>query len=97
MNITAMTMTNCVQKPPGSPVRNSRTRSSPPNARNEAVNIAAPSRMMKTSEEVFAVSTMTELSVLSILNVRQPAHTSATRNATVAIVATINAMTSPVV
>ena len=41
--ITAMTMMNLLQNPPGRPFKKSRTISSPPNARNAAVNIPAPS------------------------------------------------------
>jgi hypothetical protein len=58
-----MTMMNCAQKPPGRLVRNSLTSSSPPNARNADVSIAAPSRMMNTSEVVLAVSIITPRSV----------------------------------
>ena len=94
MKITAITMMNWVQNPPGSPVRKSRTSSSPPNARNAAVNIAAPRRMMNTSDDVLAVSIITDASVLSILRVRHPAQPSDTRNAMVAMTATINATTS---
>ena len=66
MNITSITIRNCVQNPPGSVVRKSRTMSSPPKARNAAVSIAAPMRMMKTSDEVLAVSIITALSVPSM-------------------------------
>ena len=51
--------------------------SSPPKLRNDAVSIAAPIRMMNTSEEVLAVSTMTLFSVLSVTIVRQPLQSSA--------------------
>jgi hypothetical protein len=67
-----MTMTNWVQKPPGSELRKSRTRSSPPKARKAEVSIAAPSRMMKTSDVVFAVSSITPCSVFSIRMTRTP-------------------------
>ncbi len=67
MKITAMTMMNWVQKPPGSVVRKSRTSSSPPKARKAAVSMAAPIRMTKTSAVVLAVSSITGVSVLSIL------------------------------
>ena len=77
MKITAITVKNCPQKPPGRLLRKFLTRSSPPNARNTAVSMAAPIRMMKTSDEVLAVSTMTLCSVLSILSARIPLQTSA--------------------
>ncbi len=64
--ITAMTTTNWVQKPPGRPVRNSRTSSSPPKARKAAVSMAAPSRMMNTIEVVLAVSIITPRRVSSM-------------------------------
>jgi hypothetical protein len=76
--ITAITMMNCAQNPPGRLVRNSFTNSSPPNARNADVSIAAPSRMMNTSDVVFAVSIITPCSVLSIRSVRKPLQISAT-------------------
>ena len=57
--ITAITITNFAQKPPGSEFRKSLTRSSPPKALNAAVNIAAPSRIINTSDVVFAVSIIT--------------------------------------
>ena len=47
------------QNPPGRLVRNSRTSSSPPKALKAAVNMAAPSRMMNTSDVVLAVSIIT--------------------------------------
>ena len=65
--ITAMTTMNCVQNPPGMLVSCSRTRSSPPKARNAEVSMAAPIRMMKTIEVVFAVSTITPLRVSSMV------------------------------
>ena len=77
--ITAMTMTNLVQKPPGRLVRKSRTRSSPPNARKAAVSMAAPSRMMNTSEVVLAVSTITPRRASSTWKTRQPLQITETR------------------
>ena len=68
--ITAITITNCVQNPPGNEFKNSRTNSSPPNARNAAVSIAAPSRITKTKAVVFAVSIITPCKVLLILSTR---------------------------
>ena len=67
MKITNMTMTNLVQNPPGNPSRKSRTKSSPPNARKAAVNMAAPKRMMNTNVVALAVSIITSESVFSIL------------------------------
>ena len=67
MKITSMTIMNFDQKPPGMPSRKLLTSSSPPKARKAAVSIAAPSRMMKTSDVVLAVSTITPCSVSSIL------------------------------
>ena len=43
--ITAMTTTNCVQNPPGRPVKNSLTRCSPPKPRKAEVSIAAPIKL----------------------------------------------------
>ena len=68
--ITAITIMNCVQNPPGREIKNSRTNSSPPNARNAAVNIAAPKRITKTNAVVFAVSIITPFSVSAILKAR---------------------------
>ena len=85
MKITSMTMANWVQKPPGSETRNSRTSSSPPKARNAAVSIAAPSRMMNTSEVVLAVSSITPWSVCSIRSTRIPDQISDTSSSTVPI------------
>ncbi len=65
--ITAMTTTNLVMNPPGRLVKKSLTRISPPKARNAAVSIAAPSRMIKTSDVVLAVSIISPRSVSSIL------------------------------
>ena len=48
------------------------TSSSPPNARKAEVSMAAPSRMMKTSDVVFAVSIITPRSVSSMRNTRHP-------------------------
>ena len=75
--ITTITIANLAKKPPGKPTRKSRTISSPPKARKAAVSIAAPSRMMKTRDVVFAVSTMTCLSVSLILYARQALQTMA--------------------
>ena len=76
--ITAMTTMNCVQNPPGRLLRYSRTKSSPPKARNAEVSMAAPMRMMKTIEVVFAVSTITPFSVSSMANARHRLQTMAT-------------------
>ena len=81
--ITAMTTTNCVQNPPGRLVRYSRTRSSPPKARNAEVSMAAPIRMMKTIEVVFAVSTITPLRVSSMAWARHRLQKMATSSPTV--------------
>ena len=70
IKITAITTINCDQKPPGNPCRKSRTYSSPPNPRNAAVSIVAPSRMINTMEVVFAVSIITSFRVFPSLNVR---------------------------
>ena len=94
MKITSMTMTNWVQKPPGRLPRNSRTSSSPPKARKAAVSMAAPSRMMKTSEVVFAVSIITPCSVSSTLSARQPLQTSAVSRPVTATAATATAKAS---
>ena len=59
------------------------------------MSIAAPSRMMNTSDEVLAVSTMTSRRVLSTFNVRQPLQARATRNVVTAIAARTSAVTSP--
>ena len=63
-NITAITIINLAQNPPGKEFKKSLTKSSPPNALNAAVNMAAPSKMIKTSEVVFAVSSITSCRVL---------------------------------
>ena len=76
--ITTMTTMNCDQNPPGRLVRYSRTSSSPPKARNAEVSIAAPSRMMKTIDVVFAVSSITPLRVSSMTWVRHRLQTTAT-------------------
>ena len=94
--ITAMTTMNCVQNPPGSEPRKSRTNSSPPNARNAEVNMAAPIKMINTIEVVFAVSTMTPCMVFSILNARQPLQTTPIRRTTVANAASTRPITSSV-
>ena len=83
--ITTITTINCAQKPPGRPVKNSLTISSPPKPRNAAVNMAAPNRMINTIEFVLALSSITPFNVSSILNVRQPDQTT---DATKAITAT---------
>ena len=49
--------------------------------------MAAPSRMMKTMEVVFAVSSITPRSVSSSLRVRQPDHTMETRKPKTAMAA----------
>ena len=73
-NITSMTTINCAQNPPGKPDRKCFTTSSPPNPRKAAVSIAAPSKIIKTRDVVFAVSDMTSRSVSSIVNARHPLH-----------------------
>ena len=65
-NITAITTMNCAQNPPGIPVRNSLTSSSPPNPLNAEVSMVAPRRIMNTIEVVFEVSSITPLRVSSI-------------------------------
>ena len=70
--ITAITTTNCAQKPPSRPPRNSLTNSSPPKPRKAEVSMAAPMRMMKTIEVVLAVSIITPCKVSSILKMRHP-------------------------
>ncbi len=82
--ITAMTMTNWVQNPPGSPCRKWRTISSPPKARKAAVSTAAPSRMMNTRLVVLAVSSITPCSVCSMFITRMPDQTSDASSAAVA-------------
>ena len=64
INITAITITNLAQNPPGIELRKLRTNSSPPKARNAAVYTAAPNRMINTSEVVLAVSSITSCIVL---------------------------------
>ena len=66
-NITAITIRNLDQNPPGREFRNSRTRSSPPKALKAEVKTAAPSKIMNTNEVVFAVSNMTPCRTLPIL------------------------------
>ena len=68
MKITAITIINLDQKPPANPSKNSFTKCSPPNARNAAVKIAAPNRIMKTNAVALAVSIITPFKVSSILN-----------------------------
>ena len=85
--ITAMTTTNWVQKPPGSPDRKCFTTSSPPKPRKAAVSMAAPSRMMKTSEVVLAVSCITPMSVSSTLYVRHRLQITDTTNTATAMIA----------
>ena len=75
-NITAITMINFAQNPPGIELRKFRTRSSPPKARKAAVNIAAPKRIIKTSDVVFAVSSMTSCIVLFSFKTLIPLHIS---------------------
>ena len=75
IKITNITMTNCIQNPPGSDTRNSRTNSSPPKARKAAVNMAAPNRITKTNAVVLAVSIITPFSVSSIFSARYPDQT----------------------
>ena len=62
--VMAITITNLAQNPPGIELRKLRTNSSPPKARNAAVNTAAPNRMINTSEVVLAVSSITSCIVL---------------------------------
>ena len=81
--ITAMTTMNCAQNPPGRLVRYSRTSSSPPKARNAEVSMAAPIRMMKTIDVVFAVSIITPLRVSSMAWARHRLQTMATSRPTV--------------
>ncbi len=85
--MTPITMMNCIQKPPGSEVRKSLTSSSPPKARKAEVSIAAPKRMMKTSDVVLAVSTITPFSVSSMRMVRNSDQKTEIRNITSAAVA----------
>ena len=92
--MTPITTTNLVMKPPGSPVRKSRTKSSPPKARKAAVSMAAPSRMMKTRAVVLAVSIITPSRVSSILKTRQPLHVTEARKTKDAIVARTTPRTS---
>ena len=87
--ITAITTMNLVMNPPGRPDRNSRTRSSPPKARNAAVSIAAPSRMIKTSDVVLAVSIITPLRVSSVLYIRHRLQNTATSSIKTAMAARI--------
>jgi len=51
--ITAITIINFAQNPPGSEFKNSRTKSSPPNALKAAVRTAAPKRIINTREFAF--------------------------------------------
>ena len=83
--ITIITIANFAQKPPGNEFRKSRTKSSPPNARNAAVSIAAPKRMMKTRDVVFAVSVITLCKMLSRRKTRSPLQTNAVIRAKEAI------------
>ena len=69
-NITAITITNFVQKPPGREFKKSFTSSSPPKALNADVKTAAPSRIIKTNEVVFAVSSITDRKTSSMRNSR---------------------------
>ena len=78
--ITSITTKNCVQNPPGKPVRKCFTNSSPPKPRNAAVNMAAPSKMINTMDVVLAVSSITPLSVSSVVRARRPDQNKATRN-----------------
>ena len=78
--ITAMTIMNFAQNPPGSEFKNSRTNSSPPNALKAAVRTAAPKRIINTREVVFAVSSITSFKVPSILNSLRELQTSETIN-----------------
>ena len=72
IKITAITIMNFAQKPPGIELRKLRTNSSPPKARKAAVNTAAPKRIIKTREVVFAVSSITSCIVLSNLSTLKP-------------------------
>ncbi len=89
-----MTMMNWVQKPPGRDSRKPLTSSSPPKDRNAAVSMAAPSRMMNTSEVVLAVSIITPCSVLSIFITRRPDQSSEISRPTVHSSATVSAVLS---
>ena len=73
--ITAITTINCVQNPPGKSWRKSLTSSSPPNALNPEVNIAAPNKIIKTIEVVTHVSVTTSLKTFSILYALQKLQT----------------------
>ena len=95
--ITIITITNWLQKPPGIPTKKSLTTSSPPKPRKAAVNIAAPNKIIKTSEVVFAVSSITPLSVSSILKALQALHPIATNNPIVPIIARTTPITSSLV
>ena len=92
--MTAITTTNWVQNPPGRLVRCSRTSSSPPNARNAEVSMAAPRRMMNTMDVVLAVSIITPLRVSSIRYARHRLHRIATRSPAVPIEASAIPWTS---
>ena len=97
MKMTAITVKNWPQKPPGRLVRKFLTRSSPPKPRKAAVSMVAPMRMTKTSAVVLAVSTMTPCRVLPIDSTRQPLQNSAVRSAATAIEAIHNQKTSSLV
>ena len=62
-----MTTTNWVQNPPGKSCRKSLTNSSPPNALNPEVSIAAPNRIINTIEVVIQVSVTTSFKTFSVL------------------------------
>ena len=83
-NITAITIPNFAQNPPGNELRKFRTSSSPPKALNAAVNIAAPSKMIKTSEVVLAVSSITLCKILSNFKTRIPLQINEKRSINVA-------------
>ena len=89
IKITAITIINFAQNPPGSEFKNSRTKSSPPNALKAAVRTAAPKRIIKTREVVFAVSNITSFKVSSILYSLRELQTSDTINKEAPIIPTI--------
>ncbi len=92
--ITPITMTNFIQNPPGREFRKSLTRSSPPKARKADVSIAAPRRMMKTSDVAFAVSSITPRRVSSICSTRMPDQINAVSNRIVAMTPSVMPVTS---
>ena len=92
--ITIITIMNWLQKPPGIPTRKSLTTSSPPKPLKAAVNIVAPSSIIKTNDVVLAVSSITPLRVSSIFKTLHALQKIAINNPKVPIKAKITPTTS---